>query len=66
MFSPAIFSCCVCVCVCVHSVVSDSFVTPMDYSLPGSSAHGILQATILEWVSMPSSRGSFLILELSW
>ena len=30
----------------------------MDCSLPGSSVHGILQARILEWVSMPSSRGS--------
>ena len=27
-------------------------------SLPGSSVHGILQARILEWVSVPSSRGS--------
>ena len=33
---------------------------PTDYSLPGSSVHGILQAKILEWVAMPSSRGSFL------
>ena len=31
---------------------------PTDYSLPGSSVHGILQAKILEWVAMPSSRGS--------
>ena len=30
----------------------------MDYSPPGSSVHGILQAGILEWVAMPSSRGS--------
>ena len=30
----------------------------MDCSLPGSSVHGILQAKILEWVAMPSSRGS--------
>ena len=30
---------------------------PMDRSLPGSSVHGILQAKILEWVAMPSSRG---------
>ena len=30
----------------------------MDYSLPGSFVHGILQARILEWVAMPSSRGS--------
>ena len=32
---------------------------PMDCSPPGSSIHGILQARILEWVAMPSSRGSF-------
>ena len=32
---------------------------PVDYSPPGSSVHGILQARILEWVAMPSSRGSF-------
>ena len=31
---------------------------PMDCSPPGSSVHGILQARILEWVAMPSSRGS--------
>ena len=30
----------------------------MHHSLPGSSAHGILQARILEWVAVPSSRGS--------
>ena len=27
---------------------------PEDYSLPGSSVHGILQARILEWVTIPS------------
>ena len=31
---------------------------PMDYSLPGSSVPGILQARILEWGVMPSSRRS--------
>ena len=31
---------------------------PMDYSSPGPSVHGILQATILEWVAIPFSRGS--------
>ena len=41
----------------VTSVVSDS-ATLWDPSPPGSSVHGILQARILEWVSMPSSRGS--------
>ena len=30
----------------------------MDYSLPGSSVHGILQARKLEWVAVPFSRGS--------
>ena len=33
---------------------------PMDCSLPGSSVHGILQAGILEWVTVPYSRGSCL------
>ena len=31
---------------------------PMDSSLPGSSAHGILQARILELVAILFSRGS--------
>ena len=32
--------------------------SPMDCSPPGSSVHGLLQARVLEWVAMPSSRGS--------
>ena len=28
---------------------------PMDRSLPGSSVHGILQATVLEWVAISFS-----------
>ena len=31
---------------------------PMNGTLPGSSVHGILQARTLEWVVMPSFRGS--------
>ena len=31
---------------------------PIDCSPPGSSVHGILQARKVEWVPMPSSRGS--------
>ena len=31
----------------------------LDYSLPSSSVHGILQARILEWVAIPFSRGPF-------
>ena len=35
-----------------------SLCDPMDCSLPGSSVHEILQARILEWAAMPSSRVS--------
>ena len=31
---------------------------PVECSLPDSSIHGILQTRILEWVSIPFSRGS--------
>ena len=31
---------------------------PMNCSPPGSSFHGVLQARVLEWVAVPSSRGS--------
>ena len=34
------------------------FVTLWTVAPPGSSVHGILQARILEWVAIPSSRGS--------
>ena len=39
---------------------------PMDCSPPGSTIHAILQARILEWVAMPSSRGSSWPKEQSW
>ena len=46
-----------CCDVLSRSVMSDSL---WRHGLwPGSSVHGILQARILEWVAMPSSRGSF-------
>ena len=43
-----------------ESEVAQSCLTlcdPVDYGLPGSSVHGILQARILEWVaiSLPGS-----------
>ena len=46
---------------CIHARSLQSRPTlcdPMDCSPPGSSVHWILQARILEWVGMPSSRGS--------
>ena len=38
---------------------------PMDYSLPGSSVHGIFQARVLEWVATAFSGLSLLLLLLS-
>ena len=49
------------ICAHVHAKSLQScpaLCDPMDNSLPGSSVHGILQARILEWVAVPSSRGS--------
>ena len=45
----------------VHIMSPQSYLTlcdPMDCSPPGSSVHRILQARILKWVAMHSSRGS--------
>ena len=45
----------------VKVLVTQSHLTlcdTMDCSPPGSSVHGILQARILEWVTIPFSRGS--------
>ena len=47
----------VCVFMLSHSAMSDSC-SLMDYSPPSSSIHGILQARILEWVAISSSKGS--------
>ena len=46
---------------CVYAKSLQSYLTlsdPVDGSLPGSSAHGILQARIFSRVAMPSSKGS--------
>ena len=43
---------CVCILLCL------TLWDPMDCSPAGSSVHRILQARILEWVVMPSSKGS--------
>jgi len=39
-------------------LVAGTLYDPMDYSPPGSSVHGILQARILEWGAISFSRGS--------
>ena len=38
----------------------------MDYSFPGSSFHGILQARILQWVALLFSRGSSQPRDQTW
>ena len=38
----------------------------MDYSLPGSSVHEILQAKVLEWVAIPFSRRSSQPRDWTW
>ena len=38
----------------------------VDYSPPGSSVHGLLQARILGWVAMPPSRGSSWPRDWTW
>ena len=58
--STSLLCVCVCVCVCVKSFqLCLPLCNHMDCSPPGSSVHGILQARILEWIAMSSSRGSF-------
>ena len=42
--------------MCAHAKalqLCPTFCDPMDRNPPGSSAHGILQARILEWIAMP-------------
>ena len=51
------------------SEVSQSCLTlchPMDYSLLGSSVHGIFQARILEWVAISFSRGTSWPRDQTW
>ena len=56
--SPLNYAIQLCVCSDVQSCLT--LCDPTDCGPPGSSVHEILQATILEWVAMPSSRGSSL------
>ena len=46
--------------VCLRAKLLQSCLTlsdPMDYSLPGSSIHGIFQAGVLEWGAIAFSEG---------
>ena len=55
----------ICVSECVCVLVTQSCPTlwdPIEYSLPGSSVHGISQARIVEWVAISFSRLLLLLL----
>ena len=41
---------------CVYAQLCPTLCDPTDYSLPGSPIHEVLQARILEWVAISSSR----------
>ena len=45
---------------CVVCQSCPTLCNPLGCNPPGPSVHGIFQASILEWVAMPSSRGSSL------
>ena len=47
----------ICAVLCLVAQSYQTLCNPVDCSPPGSSVMGILQARILEWVTMPSSRG---------
>ena len=44
--------------LCLVAQLHPTLCDAMDCSPPGSSVHGLLQARILEWVAVPSPRGS--------
>ena len=53
---------CICICVHLHTRTKSlqswmTFCDPVDCSPPGPSVHGVLQARILEWIAISSSRG---------
>ena len=53
-------------CCCLIAKLCLTLCDPMDCSLPGSSVHGILQARVLEWVAMLSSRASSQPRDQTW
>ena len=52
--------------VVIWSRLSPTLCDPMEYTLPGSSVHGILQARMLEWVAISLSRGSSRSRDQTW
>ena len=63
IFSLVTYFMCVCLQLLSHVWI---FFDHMDCSSPGSSVHGILQARILEWIDISSSRGSSWLRDWTW
>ena len=57
MYGPGIFGRCG-LCACSVTQWCPTLCDPIDCSLPGSSVHGIFQASILEEIAASSCRGS--------
>ena len=57
MLSPCLFNFCA-EYIMRNTGLDPTLCDPMDCSLPGSSARGILQARVLEWVAISFSRRS--------
>ena len=55
---PYIFMCLILKRKVLVAQLCSTLCDPTDYSPPGSSVHGILQARILEWVAISFSKGS--------
>ena len=53
-------------CACVFTQLCPTLCDPMDCGPPGSSAHGILLAGILEWVGVSLSRGPSRPRDRAW
>ena len=47
-----------CFCCCLVTKMCPSLWDPVEYSLQGSSVHGISQERTLEWIAIPFSRES--------
>ena len=52
--------------ILIYSSVMSNTLWSIDYSPPGSSVHGILQARILVWVAIPFSKGSSRPRDRTW
>ena len=57
-FRPRLREAQACVCLCSVAKSGLALCDPTDCGSPGSSVHGMLQARVLEWVAISSSRGS--------